>query len=172
MAAEPTSGQTPATGPTHDADFRAADLPTGSPGAVAGQQQVQAKDTEREQQMYEVAERIGGALGTAVRHARGVSGRVRGGLELVRGRAADKAARLPEETSEAAFQMAQASSRLTESAGETFAGWKESARRTISRARRQADEMKAEYPLQMIVGLAAAFFVIGVGVRLWRSGRG
>jgi len=121
--------------------------------------------------MQEVAERIGGVLGTAVRHARGVSVRVRSGLELVRGRVADQAAQVSEEASESASQFSEASSQFKEKASEKFSDWNQAARNRVSQARQRAEEIKAKYPLQVMLGLAAAFFVIGFGIRLWRSNR-
>ena len=115
--------------------------------------------------MQEVAERIGGALGTAVRQARGVSGRVRGGLQLVQKQVADRIARAPQDASEAAAQ-------LKETAEEKAADLKHGARRRVTATRRQIEGLKAEYPLQIILGLAAAAFVIGFGIRIWRSTRG
>ncbi len=121
--------------------------------------------------MQEVAERIGGVLGTAVRHARGVSGRVRSGLQLVRGQVADQAEQVSEDASEAASQFAEASSQFKQRASEKFSDWNQAARNRVSEARHRAEEIKAKYPLQVILGLAAAFFVIGFGIRLWRSTR-
>ena len=121
--------------------------------------------------MQEVAGRIGGALGTAVRHARGVSGRVRSGLELVRGRAADQAAQVSEDASKAASQFSEAGSQFKEKASERFSHWNQAARNRVSQARQRAEEIKAKYPLQVMLGLAATFFVIGFGIRLWRSNR-
>ena len=118
--------------------------------------------------MQEMAERIGGALGTAVRHARGVPGRVRGGLELVRGRVAERASQATSQVSEASSQYKE---QLKDRASEKFADWNDAARRGASQARQQAERIRAEYPLQVMIGLAAAFFVIGFGIRLWRSTR-
>jgi hypothetical protein len=132
------------------------------PGIFLGDNELPAVGTGREQQMQEVAERIGGALGAAVRRARGASARVRGGLELVQGRAADKAAQVSDEASDAA-------SEFKETAREKIADWNQSARRKVAEARHQAAEIKTAYPLQMMLGLAAAFFVIGFAIRFWRS---
>ena len=168
--AESISGQTPATGPTHGADFSPTDFSAGSPETPLRERELPAAGT-REQQMQEVAEKIGGVLGTAVRHARGVSGRVRGGLELVRGRMADQAAQVSEGASEAASQLPEAGSEFKDRASDTFADWNQAARNRVSQARQRMEEIKTKYPLQVMFGLAAAFFVIGFGIRLWRSTR-
>jgi hypothetical protein len=115
--------------------------------------------------MLEVAGRIGGVLGTAVRHARGFSGRVRGGLQLVRGQVTNTVARASQETSGAASQF-------TETAREEAAGWSQAVRQKAGEFRQQARGIKTEYPLQMILGLALVSFVIGFGIRIWRSTRG
>ena len=78
---------------------------------------------------------------------------------------ADRIARAPQDASEAAAQ-------LKETAEEKAADLKHGARRRVTATRRQIEGLKAEYPLQIILGLAAAAFVIGFGIRIWRSTRG
>ena len=156
--------------PASESTTRASAMPGSSaelPGTLRGSNELPA-GSAKEQQMREVAGRIGGALGNAVRHARGFSGRIRGGLELVQRHVADKAAHLPQESSSAAAQLKETAGAAQEAA----AGWRQAAQRKFLEAREQAQGLKGEYPLQIIVGLALASFVIGFGIRIWRSSRG
>jgi dsDNA-specific endonuclease/ATPase MutS2 len=162
MTAE-SSDQVQASGPDRADAIPATCSSAGSPELPEKNEATARR--EKEQPMQEVAERIGGALGTAVRQARGVSGRVRGGLQLVQKQVADRIARAPQDASEAAAQ-------LKETAEEKAADLKHGARRRVTATRRQIEGLKAEYPLQIILGLAAAAFVIGFGIRIWRSTRG
>ena len=159
MTVEFFSDETPVSGPntqvsatTHFAGGAPETFPERGEPAVR---------SARDQQMLEVAGRIGDVLGTAVRHARGFSGRVRGGLHLVQDMAG-RVAHVPQGTSEAA-------SRLKQTATEQVAGWSEEAKHKAVELRRQAEELKTEYPLQMIIGLAVLSFTIGFGIRFWRS---
>lgn len=179
MTAESFSDQAPATGPEYahasSPTHSASGLPeasaernelSGGPGrdVTPANASVAFPGDRQQQQMHEVAERLGGVLGTAIRQARGFSSRVRGGLQVVQGRVADRTSRASQETQEAA-------SRLQEAAKEKAADWNQGARQRFVELRQQAEEMKTEYPLQMILALAAAAFVIGFGIRLWRSTR-
>jgi hypothetical protein len=161
MTGEFFSNQSPAGGP---------DYPPSSPRthfldemAEAAKDNAPAGKLGREQQMREIAESIGGVLGNAVRHARGISSRARGGLQLVQGHV-DRTLHRPHEVPEAATPLPEG--------GAGAANWQETVRQRLFEARQRVEEITTEYPLQIILSLAAAAFAIGFAVRIGRSTRG
>jgi len=138
---------------------------------------------EREQQMHEIAAQIGTALGKAINGIRDLPDRVRHGLHLVKGQAREHAGSATDAAADMAQSMSERISSLRQEAAETAAQWKEKAGQRagelnqlageqIAEARSRVAHATRETPLQMIMGFAAASFVIGFGLSLWRSHRG
>jgi hypothetical protein len=138
---------------------------------------------EREQQMHEVAAQIGTALGRAVTGVRSLQSRVRNGLHLVKGKASERAGSATDAASELAQSMSERISSLRQEAAQTAAQWKEKtgqragelnelAGEQMAEARNRFAHATSENPIRIIMGFAAASFVIGFGLSLWRSHRG
>jgi ElaB/YqjD/DUF883 family membrane-anchored ribosome-binding protein len=79
--------------------------------------------------------------------------------------------------------MSERISSLRQEASQTAAQWREKAGQRagelnelagerIAEARSRAARFTSENPIQMILAFAAASFVIGFGLSLWRSNRG
>ena len=141
------------------------------------------RQMEREQQIYQIAEQIGAMLGRAVSGVRGFPDRVRKGIHVVKGQAREQAGSATDAASDLAQSMTERISSFRQEAAQTAAQWKEKAGersgqlnqfagQRIADARSRAVRATRENPIQIIIGLAAASFVIGVGLRLWRSNRG
>lgn len=153
------------------------------PGTPPKVDEARGRQMEREQQMHEVAEQIGTALGKAVNGVRGIPDRVRKGLHLVKGQARERAESATDAASDLAQSMTERISSLRQDAAQTAAQWKTKAGQRAGEFNERAGEQIAEArdrvaraadrnPIQMILGFAAASFVIGFGWRLWRSNRG
>jgi hypothetical protein len=153
------------------------------PGTPPNVDEARGKQMEREQQMHEVAEQIGALLGKAVNGVRGIPDRVRKGLHLVKGQVREQAESATDAASDLAQSMTERISSLRQEAAQTAAQWKEKAGQRAGELNEMAGEHIADArervaraadrnPIQMILGFAAASFVIGFGWRLWRSNRG
>jgi uncharacterized protein YjbJ (UPF0337 family) len=138
---------------------------------------------EREQQMHEIAEQIGTALGRAVSGVLSLPDRVRYGLHLVKGQAREHAGSATDAASELAQSMSERIYSLRQEATQTASQWKEKAGQRagelnelageqIAEARLRVAHAARENPIRMIMGFAAAAFVLGFGLSLWRSNRG
>jgi ElaB/YqjD/DUF883 family membrane-anchored ribosome-binding protein len=183
MAVEPASTQNAEGRPKYQdppsSAFGSAHLP-GTPPAV---DEAKGMQMHRERQLREIAERIGGVMGFAVRSARDVSGRVRGGIHLVEERArqrADSASQsvsgwadlLGEKYRGLRAEADQTAWQIKENASERISGWNGMARQKFSEIRERGARLKDEHPLQILAGIAATGFVIGLALRLRRSNRG
>jgi len=153
------------------------------PGTSPKVDEAMGRQMEREQQMHEIAEQIGTALGKAVNGVRGLPDRVRNGLHIVKGQAREHAGSATDAASELAQSMSERISSLRQEASQTAAQWREKAGQRagelnelagerIAEARSRAARFTSENPIQMILAFAAASFVIGFGLSLWRSNRG
>lgn len=183
MAVEPASTQNAENRPKYRESPLSGFASTHLPGTPPAVDEAKGMQMHRERQMREVAERIGGVMGFAVKSVRDVSGRVRGGIHLVEERArrgADSASQsvsgwtdllgekyrgLREEADHTAWQ-------LKENASERISGWNCMARQKISEIRDRGARLKDERPLEILAGLAAVGFMIGFALRLGRSNRG
>lgn len=97
----------------------------------------------------EAAETVGAAVGKAVVRVREVPRRMAEMKErftVIRGRAREDAA-------------------------STAGDFRENARQKVQEARTRADYLAHEYPLEFILGVGAAAFVLGFALRIWRSSR-
>ena len=153
------------------------------PGTSPKVDEALGRQMEREQQIYQIAEQIGAMLGRAVGGVRGFPDRVRKGIHVIKGQAREQAGSATDAASDLAQSMTERISSFRQGAAQTAAQWKEKASersgqlnqvagQRIADARSRAMRATRENPIQIIIGLAAASFVIGVGLRLWRSNRG
>ena len=62
-----------------------------------------------------------------------------------------------------------ASARVRSAGEEAYENARKTLLDTIARARRNLRYMADEKPMQLVVGVAIASFLVGVGLRLWRS---
>lgn len=173
----------------------AANRPDLSPPIPASRELPIASDTtadlsgepEGEKRMVEVAERIGGALGSAVNRARRLEGEVRTRLRVVEGqgraqvRSASDAAqsmahsvgeRITEISRQAGQNASQMREQLKTDARERVTSWRESAQEGAADLRRRAGRIREHSPLQALAVLGVAAFLIGASLRIWRSRRG
>jgi hypothetical protein len=153
------------------------------PGTPPKVDEALGRQMEREQQIYQVAEQIGAMLGKAVSGVRGFPDRVRKGLHVVKDQAREQAGSATDAASDLAQSMTERISGLRQEAAQTATQWREKAGERagklnqlagekIADARSRAMQATRENPIQMIIGFAAASFIIGFGLRLWRSNRG
>ncbi len=153
------------------------------PGTPPKEDEARGRQMEREQQMYEIAGQIGTILGKAVKGVRDMPDRVRKGLHLVKGQAREGAESATDAASDLAQSMTERISSLRQEASQTAAQWKQKAGQRageinelagdqIAEARNRVARATRENPIQMIMGFAAASFIIGFGLSLWRSNRG
>jgi len=131
---------------------------------------------EREVSLTEFAERIGTALGATMKKARDTQSRIRVVGGQAREQASDRASGLARSVKDrfSNFRQdaAQATSQAKETAREKIIDFNQKARRRVYDARDRAETVRKEYPIQTMLGIAAASFVIGFALRLWRSNRG
>ncbi|MFB3917945.1 MAG: hypothetical protein ACE14M_14545 [Terriglobales bacterium] len=59
--------------------------------------------------------------------------------------------------------------RTREDAAAAAAGWRQTAAQRAAQTRTRAQQLAHDYPLHAILGCAAAAFVIGFALRIWRS---
>ena len=97
------------------------------------------------------AERIGSTVGNAV-------GAVRRRLRVV-----------PRRMDEAKDRLSEAGGDMREDVRAAAIEWRETAERRLSQARDQARRYANEKPFQVLAGAAVLGFVIGAGLRIWRS---
>ena len=153
------------------------------PGTSPNVDEAMGRQMEQEQQMHEIAEQIGTALGKAVNGVRGIPDRVRNGLHVVKGEALEHAGSATDAASELAQSMSETISGLRQDAAQTAAKWREKASRRavelnelagdqIADVRSRVARATRENPIQLILAVAAASIAIGFGLRIWRSGRG
>jgi hypothetical protein len=62
-----------------------------------------------------------------------------------------------------------ASARVRSAGEEAYENARKTLLDTIARARRNLRGMADEKPMQLVIGVAIASFLVGVGLRLWRS---
>lgn len=62
-----------------------------------------------------------------------------------------------------------ASVRVRSAGEEAYENARKTVLDTIARARRNLRYMTDEKPMQLVIGVAVASFLVGVGLRLWRS---
>jgi hypothetical protein len=153
------------------------------PGASPEVDEAKGRRMEREQQMHEIAEQIGPALGRAVNGVRNLPDHVRHGLHLVKGQAREHAGTATDAAAELAQSMSERISSLRQEASQTASQWKEKAGQRagelnelageqIAEARSRVAQATREDPIRLILAFAAAAFVIRFGLSLWRSTRG
>ena len=153
------------------------------PGTPPNVDEALGRQMEREQQVYQIAEQIGSALGKAVSGMRSIPDRVRRGIHLVKGQAREHAGSATDAASDLAQSMSERISSLREEAAQTATQWREKAgvragqlnqltEEKIAAARSRAERAARENPIPFVVAFAAASFFIGFGLRIWRSHRG
>jgi hypothetical protein len=175
----------------------AAPMPEPLPGTPPSDHLLPEADTSYNPRLNAAAERVGGAMGSAVgsmrRGMRVVGGRDRrqttrlGEMADPKGRMADladsasatvsdlkdTASEKLDDLKERASDLTQrAGERITElkgTAGERMSNFADTARDRIYYARRRAQHLTNEYPVQTILGFGALAFVTGFALRIWRS---
>jgi ElaB/YqjD/DUF883 family membrane-anchored ribosome-binding protein len=131
----------------------------------------------RNPRLNRTAESIGSALGTTV-------GKMRSGLSLVRDREQEMQRDLSETLSQKAETLSAAATEKAElfgdvveekasqvfnAAQEQWEAISEKTRERVVELRRQAAELRDEHPLELIAAFAAAAFVLGAALKVWRS---
>jgi len=106
--------------------------------------------------LIRTAEKIGTLLGMMVNAAR----TLRCQLQAV-----------PERASSITDRVRERSGELREDVSEAATELRQAARTRVERARVQAVQYAQENPFQVIAAVAGAAFVLGVGLRAWRSSR-
>lgn len=141
----------------------------------------QLPQADRRSGLQSAAERVGGAVGSAVGSMR------RGRLRVVSGRGTSAGVGLGDTAQNARERISD----IADTAGEKFSDWKETAQdkvdmmrhragRTMSSlarttrhrvydARIRARHLSSEYPVQTILGFGALAFIVGFTLRIWRS---
>jgi ElaB/YqjD/DUF883 family membrane-anchored ribosome-binding protein len=100
--------------------------------------------------LNDAAEQIGSKVGRAIRTVR----------------------ELPEQLGSLKDRFTVIRGRGQQAAGEKAQELKDAAAERIERTRRRAGVLIEENPLQVILGVAGAAFLLGVALRVWRSNRG
>ena len=141
------------------------DVPTFDdyPAPAPGEQELSASDSrspigEDSREIYgayrnlnTAAERIGSTVGNAV-------GAVRRRLQVV-----------PKRIDEAKDRLSEAGGDMREDVRAAAIEWRETAEHRLSQVRDQARRYANEKPFQVLAGAAVLGFVIGAGLRIWRS---
>jgi hypothetical protein len=122
--------------------------PAGLPAANAGL--LPPSESEGHERLNHTAEALGTAVGTAV----------------------DRMRQLPDRFAEMRQRFTVIQGRARDRASMKAADLRDTAEKTAYRARTRAELYANEYPVQVILGIAAASFVLGFVLRLWRSNRG
>lgn len=100
--------------------------------------------------------------------------RVRDAAETVGaavGKAVGKVRELPRRVSEMKERLTVVGGRKREDTATKAAEVKETARVRLHEAQSRADQIAHEYPIQFILGMGAAAFMLGFVMRIWRSSR-
>ena len=132
--------------------------------------------------LVETAEQIGATVGKAVRVVKQVPeqlGTLKDRFTVIRGRgqdvATEKARELKDIAGEKARELTNAAGdkarELRDAAAQGARELRRAAGEQLDRARRRADYVVSEYPVQVILGAAGVAFLLGVGLRVWRSNR-
>jgi hypothetical protein len=162
---------------------RAASAMSRLPGTPPDVDEALGRQMEREQQIYQIAGQIGSMLGKAVSGVRGIPDRVRRGMHVVKHQAREHAGSATDAASDLAQSMSERISSVRQEAAQTAAQWRDKAGERagqfnqfagekFAEVRGRAERATREDPLRIIAGVAAASFIIGFGLRLWRSHRG
>ena len=181
----------PVTGDDRPTRVAEASLPQTLPGIPPPDRQLPEGDRVNPR-LNAAAEKVGGAMGSAVRRGmRVVGGRDRTGrlgeIADPRGRmadladsasatvsdlkdsAAEKFEDLKDRASDLSQRAGQRLGELKNTTGERVSDFADSARDRLYSARRRANYMTNEYPVQTILGFAGVAFVVGIALRIWRS---
>ena len=113
----------------------------------AGPEREVALPSREAEKLNQAAERVGEAVGKSV-------GSVR---------------ELPRRLAELKERLIVIRGRATEDASLAAMEWKQNARQRVRLARNRAELLADDYPVQVIVGAAALSFLVGFGLRIWRS---
>lgn len=134
--------------------------------------------------LNQTAESIGTAVGSTVREMKSRFRVVKGGAQEsiwsttddLKQRAGETVEQAKQRASEAVQQASSKASEVLDNAKERASAAMDTARAKASEsmqaARNRAAYLKEEYPMQVVMGAAAAGFVLGVVLRIWRSNRG
>jgi hypothetical protein len=203
MAAEPVSNINDAGSPVSGDDRLNTSgtepelTPPPLPGTPPPDHLLPEADTSYNPRLNAAAEKVGGAMGSAVgsmrRGMRVVGGRDRrqttrlGEMADPKGRMSDLAdsasatvSDLKDTAGEKLDALKEAAGDITQRAGERISELKNTAgdrmsdfattsRNRLYYARRRAKYLSNEYPVQTILGFAGLSFVIGFALRIWRS---
>lgn len=133
--------------------------------------------------LNQTAENIGTAVGSTVREMKSRFRVVKGGAqesissttEDLKQRAGETVEQVKQRASEAVQQASSKASEVLDAAKQRASAAMDTARTKVSdsmqAARNRAAYLRDEYPLQVVMGAAAAGFVLGVVLRIWRSNR-
>lgn len=134
--------------------------------------------------LNQTAENIGSAVGSTVREMKSRFRVVKGGAQEsissttddLKQRAGETVEQAKQRASEVVQQASNKASEVLDSAKERASAAMDTVRAKASEsmqsARNRAAYLKEEYPMQVVMGAAAAGFVLGVALRIWRSNRG
>jgi ElaB/YqjD/DUF883 family membrane-anchored ribosome-binding protein len=87
------------------------------------------------------------------------------------GKAVGKVRELPRQMAELKERFTVIRGRARESATSTAEEFRQNARQRAYQARTRVEQVAHEYPLQFILAVGAAGFVLGFALRVWRSSR-
>lgn len=173
-----------------------APLPELLPGTPSPDHLLPEADFRSSRRLNAAAEKVGGAVGSAVgsmrRGMRVVGGRDRSRTRLddladpkgrtsdladsaaatvsdLKNTASDKLDVLLERASGLSERAGERLGELKSTAGERVSDFADTARDRLHYARRRANHLTNEYPVQTILGFAGFAFVIGFALRIWRS---
>jgi ElaB/YqjD/DUF883 family membrane-anchored ribosome-binding protein len=126
-------------------------------------------------QLNRAAEAVGTTLGRLVNQARGISVASEDSSPSWKETAQRKAEEAKAKASRAVSNVQESASatyqETKERVGETVADAKQKTSHALLEARQRAREYSYNNPLQVIAGSAAAGFLAGVVLRVWRSSR-
>jgi len=111
--------------------------------------------------------------------ARQIAEQARSGFQSVASQAKDRMNQVAERASDMASQAGQRITDLKDEFNDRLPEWKHQARVRAEDARIAArrtavrvDEQARRYPIETILAAAGTAFVVGAGMRIWRSSRG
>lgn len=131
-----------------------------------------AEPGDYEEQEPGIVDRARDAAQAAGERLQVVAGRARRQAGEIAGRAADLAGDAGERLGDLKDRATEQASHLRDEWNERMPVWRARARHSVEDARLRANQTTQRYPLQTIAAAAALGFIVGIGLRVWRSNRG